>query len=122
MTDDILARFPLAGRAGGAPARLADYRRELERVRAAGFALNLEESVAGVRSVGAPVLDGAGTAVAAIAISFPAAALPRTRIREVARHLCAAGGEISIRLGHAHRTAAPGAGSRVGRRAPAPEP
>lgn len=122
MTDDILARFPLAGRAGGATARLADYRRELERVRAAGFALNLEESVAGVRSVGAPVLDGAGTAVAAIAISFPAAALLRTRIREVARHLCASGCEISIRLGHAHRTAAPGANPRVGRRAPAPEP
>ena len=68
-------------------------------MRAAGFALNLEESVPGVRSVGAPILNGAGTAVAAIAISFPVAALPRTRIRDVARHLCAAASEIGIRLG-----------------------
>jgi IclR family pca regulon transcriptional regulator len=122
VTDDILDRFPLAGRTGGAPARRADYRRELERVRAAGFALNLEESVAGVRSVGAPVLDSRATAIAAIAISFPMAALPRTRIRDVARHLCAAGGEISVRLGHVHPTAAPGSGPCISRRAPASGP
>jgi DNA-binding IclR family transcriptional regulator len=122
VTGDILARCPPAGEVRGMTPRLADYRRELERVRAAGFALNLEESVAGVRSVGAPVLDGDGMAAAAIAISFPVAALPRTRIREVARHLCASANEIGIRLGYAHAPAIPSAGSRTGRRVPVPGP
>jgi DNA-binding IclR family transcriptional regulator len=116
VTGDILARCPPVGGSRGTTARMA-YRRELERVRVAGFALNLEESVTGVRSVGAPVLDGDGTAAAAIAISFPVAALPRTRIREVARHLCAAGNDIGIRVGYPHLPAAvsvsmPAAGRR----------
>ena len=120
VTGDILSHCPPVGGGRGTTARVANYRRELERVRAAGFALNLEESVAGVRSVGAPVLDGEGTAAAAIAISFPVAALPRTRIREVARHLCAAGNDIGIRLGYQHFPAAPSVGPHAGRRAPAP--
>jgi DNA-binding IclR family transcriptional regulator len=118
VTGRILARCLLDGRRGGTALRVTDYRRELDRVRAAGFALNLEESVVGVRSVGAPVLNGTGTAVAALAISFPVAALPRTRIREVARHLRAAGNDIGIRLGFAPFPAASGARLRLGLRVP----
>lgn len=100
VTEAILSRGPLAGGTPRAITRLADYRRELERVRAAGYALNLEEAVVGVRGVASPILDGSGTAIAAIGISFPASALPRTRIREVAERLCRAARNVSARLGH----------------------
>lgn len=100
-TGAILKHGAVAAGTARAITGLQAYRRELERVRLAGYALNLEEAVAGVRSVSAPILDGGGSAVAAIGISFPASALPRTRIREVAQQLCEAAREVSARLGYA---------------------
>jgi DNA-binding IclR family transcriptional regulator len=91
-----------AARPGGG-AHLTDvarFRRELAMVSALGYAVNLEESVEGVRGVAAPVLGSDGSALAAIGISFPAAQLPRRGIPTVARDLCTAAREISQRLGH----------------------
>jgi DNA-binding IclR family transcriptional regulator len=78
----------------------AEYRRELARVRQAGFAVNVEETVLGVRGVAAPVLDSDGRAAAAIAVSFPAAALPRARHAETGRRLREAARTIAARLGY----------------------
>jgi DNA-binding IclR family transcriptional regulator len=44
---------------------------ELESIRRAGFAVNREESQVGVLGVGAPILDPAGTALAAVALALP---------------------------------------------------
>jgi len=59
----------------------------MARVRADGFARDMEESEAGVRCVAAPVFFGAEGPVAAISISAPKGRLPATRMREVVRSL-----------------------------------
>lgn len=53
-----------------------ELRRELDRVRQRGWALNDEERNPGVRAVAGPVLDVAGHAVAAIAVQGPALRIP----------------------------------------------
>jgi DNA-binding IclR family transcriptional regulator len=58
---------------------------ELQRTRERGWALNDEERNAGVRAVAAPVLDAAGSAVAAVAVQGPAMRLPDDRLAPVAR-------------------------------------
>jgi DNA-binding IclR family transcriptional regulator len=85
------------------PSDLGSFRAELEQTRKSGFALNLEETALGVRSVAAPVLDPAGHAVASIAVSFPALALPRSRIPKVAQELQATCDTIQSRLGYSSR-------------------
>jgi len=55
--------------------------REMTRIRAEGFAKDLEESEAGVRCVAAPVFFGGSTPVAAISISAPKERLPAAAMR-----------------------------------------
>jgi len=114
----ILGRAVNAGKhVGKTPAR---FLRDLATVRRTGYAINIEETVQGVRGVAAPVLSRNREALAAIAASFPAAALPRRRIPEVARQVREAALQIGVRLGQqapnsnpcARRPLAGSAGSR----------
>lgn len=68
---ELYAAVPEHERA--APADLADLRRELLRVRRAGFALNQDLSERGVTAIGVPVLGRAGDALAGLSISMPSA-------------------------------------------------
>jgi DNA-binding IclR family transcriptional regulator len=97
--EEILRRVPLTHSGPRAIIEPAAYLRELDGVRAAGYALSLEEAVAGVRGVAAPVFDGDGTAIAAIAVSFPASALPKKRLPTVARALAEASRAIGSQFG-----------------------
>ena len=100
--EEVAKLLRQAGPLKGTPkaiVNVAEYRRELDRVREEGFALNLEETVAGVRGVAAPILDQGGLAVATIAISFPTAAFPRSRFAETGRRLREAAHTIATRLG-----------------------
>lgn len=58
----------------------AELQRELGRVRAAGFALNDEEMVPGIRTVAVPILDGLGHAVFALAVRGPVGHMTDQRI------------------------------------------
>jgi IclR family transcriptional regulator, pca regulon regulatory protein len=49
---------------------------ELEQIRVVGLALEDEELRAGARSLAAPVYDGEGTVIAAVAVSLPSSACP----------------------------------------------
>ncbi|OZM71605.1 IclR family transcriptional regulator [Amycolatopsis antarctica] len=62
------------------PARVAA---QLEQVRRRGYSIDEEENVAGVRCVGAPVLDSDGRAHAAVVIQVPTVRMPRARVREL---------------------------------------
>jgi IclR family pca regulon transcriptional regulator len=58
-------------------------RTELEQVRVAGFAIDDEELVAGLRSIAVPVLGETGQALAAIEIALPSVALAGERLDAV---------------------------------------
>jgi DNA-binding IclR family transcriptional regulator len=74
------------------------FRQELHRVRAAGFAEDLEEGAPGLRCLAAPVLDADGSVVAAMSISGPAAEFEGSRAVFLSALLENAGG-LSARLG-----------------------
>lgn len=61
-----------------------ELRRELDRVRQQGWALNDEERNPGVRAVAGPVLDVAGRAVAAIAVQGPVLRIADDRLEALA--------------------------------------
>ncbi len=64
--------------------------REMARIRADGYARDMEESELGVRCVAVPVFLGRAIPDSAISVSAPRDRLPATRIREVARALLTA--------------------------------
>lgn len=64
---------PLPRRTSRSLTTAEDVRRELDAIRERGYALDREEAAAGVACVAVPVLV-TGTAIAAISVSFPAAA------------------------------------------------
>jgi IclR family acetate operon transcriptional repressor len=77
----------------------AELRAELERIRAAGYALSLEERVAGVFGLAVPVRDFTGNAVAALSVSGPSSRLTEERLRALAPEALRAGAELSASLG-----------------------
>lgn len=83
------------------PATIVDADRleaEVAEVRDRGYSTDLEESVVGVRCVGAPILRGQGRAVAAVAVQAPAVRLPSERIPELAEAVTDAARRIEFAL------------------------
>jgi DNA-binding IclR family transcriptional regulator len=76
-------------------------RRELGRIRAAGYALDDEEMARGVRCIAAPVYALPGQAVAAVGIAGPAARLSRTALLGLQPPLASAVRRLSARLARA---------------------
>jgi IclR family transcriptional regulator, acetate operon repressor len=74
-------------------------RAELERTRAAGFAVAVEELELGLHAVAAPIFDATGSCVAAVSVSGPAYRLTEQRLPEVGRLCAAAAADVSARLG-----------------------
>jgi IclR family acetate operon transcriptional repressor len=69
---------------------LDSLRRELDTVRARGYALNREATETGVSAIGRALTDGSGRAVAAISIAVPTARFTQDRIGRLAAELAAA--------------------------------
>jgi len=96
----------------GLPARTANtitdprrLREHLKAVRAQGYAVDDEENERGLRCLAAPILDGRGTAVAAISVSGPAVRVAKKTLQDVFRkEVVGAAAEISRRLGFNGRT------------------
>jgi IclR family acetate operon transcriptional repressor len=77
-------------------------RSDLERTRARGWSVDDEESHTAVRCVGAPILDSAGMARAAIAAQAPAIRVPAHRLDELGPEVASAAKEISALLPPGH--------------------
>jgi IclR family transcriptional regulator, acetate operon repressor len=72
---------------------------ELEKVAAAGFAVDNEENEEGVRCIAAAVFGSLGRVVGGVSISAPAFELSRLAVEGVASHVMEAAAEISQSLG-----------------------
>jgi IclR family acetate operon transcriptional repressor len=79
---------------------LPQLRKELERIREQGYALDQEEAVEGLRCVAAPVFNHAGRIVAAFSVAGPAMRLTAARIPEIAQLVRETSRQISYRLGY----------------------
>jgi IclR family KDG regulon transcriptional repressor len=75
-------------------------RAELDRVRAQGWATAPGESMEGVNALAAPVFDGSGAMVGALAILGSIQFIRATPSAEQVRHVVAAAARLSARLGH----------------------
>jgi DNA-binding IclR family transcriptional regulator len=81
--------------------RVSQLRKELERTRQRGYALDDEEATLGARCVGAPILLERGKVAAAISVAGPTTRIAREKIPAYAKAVLAAARAISRRLGTA---------------------
>ena len=77
---------------------VAEFRRELEKVRRRGWALDYEEQEEGVACVGAPILSGQSLPTAALSVSGPTSRLRRASLPRLAVLVEAAAGSVAARL------------------------
>jgi DNA-binding IclR family transcriptional regulator len=77
-----------------------EYRKELERVRGCGYAVDRAEQLEGVHCIAAPVFDHRGYPVAAITVTGPADRLPASEFERLGARVCACALRISQRLGY----------------------
>jgi DNA-binding IclR family transcriptional regulator len=75
--------------------------RELERVRAAGYAVGREEYEVGLNAIAAPVRDVSGGVIAALSVSSPAYRLAPESFETAAAELVEAAAAVSGQLGYA---------------------
>jgi DNA-binding IclR family transcriptional regulator len=81
----------------------AELRNSLERIRRRGYAIDDEELEIGTRCVGAPIVDEAGRAIAAVSVSGAASRLAAHCVPGIAEHVMRCAQEISSALA-AHKS------------------
>lgn len=79
---------------------LPQLRKELERIREQGYALDQEEVVEGLRCVSGPVFNHTGQTIAAFSVSGPAMRMTPARVSEIAQMVRETSQQISYRLGY----------------------
>src|SRR3989441_11864817 len=103
MTPEELARvlpqIELKGLTENTVSNLQELQAEVERVRRAGYACDLEENELHIRCVAAPIWDHTGAVNASLSITGPAVRMPMTRLRQLAPLVQQAGLKISRELG-----------------------
>ena len=82
---------------------LANLKKELERIREQGYAVDQEEAFEGLRCVAGPLFDHTGRVIAAFSVAGPATRITPLRVPEIARLVCATSRRISHRLGYRGR-------------------
>jgi DNA-binding IclR family transcriptional regulator len=78
---------------------LPQLRKELERIREQGYAIDQEEAVEGLRCVAGPVFNHTGQIVAAFSVVGPAMRLTTARVPDIAELVRETSHQISYRLG-----------------------
>jgi DNA-binding IclR family transcriptional regulator len=79
---------------------LRGLRKEVERIRALGYALDDEEGVPGLRCVAAPIRDRRTCVVAAISVSAPCSLITNQELPRFARLVEEAAIRVSVHLGY----------------------
>ena len=103
MTQEELARvlpqIELKRLTENTVSNLQELQAEVERVRRAGYACDLEENELHIRCVAAPIWDHTGVVNASLSITGPAVRMPMTRLRQLAPLVVQAGLKISREMG-----------------------
>jgi len=97
--DEILSKIELTRYTDRTITSKPDFLRELDRVKACGYGVDMGEELSGVRCIGAPVFNLAGKIAASIWISGPAERLSDASIEEVGQEVVACANEISEKMG-----------------------
>lgn len=108
--DEVMRVLDARGLPRFTPHTIVDLRellKELQRVRASGYALDNEEREVGVRCVAGPVRDHEGRVVAAVSISGPSSRITEDRLPQLIAAVLTATSRISTELGwHGEQAAA----------------
>lgn len=96
---DVL-REPLVARTGKTLTDPAQLLRALDEIRAAGYAIDDEESEVGLRCISAPVRDISGKVIAAVGLAGPTQRLSKRDLRSMAPEVIATADAVSLRLGY----------------------
>lgn len=102
----VLAEVLKAGLVARTPKSITDPQAlldVLEEVRQSGYAIDDEESEAGMRCVAAPVRDISGKVIAAVGLAGPTQRLTKRDLRNIAPDIVATGEAVSVRLGYRPR-------------------
>lgn len=99
IVEGILSRHGLAERTGHTIVNLEAFRKELERIRQRGYALDDQEHEEGVRCIAAPVRDESGQVVASLSISGPVTRLSDRQVEEIIPEVVECSNKLSSRLG-----------------------
>lgn len=75
-------------------------RKEIERIRKVGYAVDLEEEMAGVHCIATPIFNQFGNIVATIWTSGPSGRLAKSSFPEISKELIRTSNYISINLGY----------------------
>ena len=102
----VVAEVLKEGLAARTPKTITDpeaFTRALDEVRLAGYAIDDEESEAGMRCIAAPVRDISGKVIAAVGLAGPTQRLTKKDLRALAPDVAATGEAVSVRLGYRPR-------------------
>lgn len=98
--DQILAGCRLEAKTKNTITNVLALKRELERIRDRGYAIDDEEIEEGIRCISAPILNTANRAVAAMSISGPSSRIIPNRFQLIGKTIMKATQELSTRIGH----------------------
>jgi IclR family acetate operon transcriptional repressor len=97
--EGLLGKGPLERLTRHTLTSVKQVRRELEKVRDQGFALDREECEEGACCIAVPIVNARGDVEAALGISAPATRLPPRRVDELVPIMLRTGRELSVQLG-----------------------
>jgi IclR family KDG regulon transcriptional repressor len=86
---------------------IQELQSQLKRVQREGYAYDVEEHELHIRCIAAPVRDHAGVVNASFSVTGPAVRMSATRMKEIARLLKEASGNISRDMGYAESHSGP---------------
>jgi len=98
--DRILAGLRMEARTRNTITNVLAFKRELDRIRERGYAIDEEEIEEGIRCIAAPVLNASERALAAMSVSGPSSRITPDRYQLIGKTMIKAAQELSVRLGH----------------------
>ncbi len=104
---ELLKRYPLKHFTPNTITQVGGLKKELERIRVQGFALDNEEHEPGIRCVAAPVRNHTGKVVASISLAGRTTSITPARTPELIQTIKETAQKISARLGYGGKLAVP---------------